>query len=98
MCFHFLSPGWGHYSMFYIFTEFIFGRLINVHLSGKWARPTVKVIFHVIKVGNNDCNWCCNRQLMVMEETHVINQMKEDACFVSQDFFKDMEIARFFAI
>ena len=31
-----------------------------------------------------------------MEETHVINQMKEDACFVSQDFYKDMEIARFF--
>lgn len=34
------------------------------------------------------------RQLMVMEETHVINQMKEDACFVSQDFYKDMNIAR----
>lgn len=31
------------------------------------------------------------RQLHVMDETYVINQVKEDSCFVSQDFFKDME-------
>ncbi|XP_039210000.1 actin-related protein 6 isoform X4 [Crotalus tigris] len=34
------------------------------------------------------------RQLHVMDETHVINQVKEDVCYVSQDFFKDMEIAK----
>ncbi|OWR43419.1 actin-related protein 6 [Danaus plexippus] len=34
------------------------------------------------------------RQLNVMEESYVINQVKEDSCFVSQDFMKDMEIAR----
>ncbi|XP_076648832.1 actin-related protein 6 [Halictus rubicundus] len=34
------------------------------------------------------------RQLHVMDETFVINQVKEDSCFVSQDFFKDMETAR----
>ncbi|XP_014782503.1 actin-related protein 6 [Octopus bimaculoides] len=34
------------------------------------------------------------RQLMVMDETYVINQLKEDVCFVSQDFSKDMETAR----
>ncbi|XP_078047276.1 actin-related protein 6 [Augochlora pura] len=34
------------------------------------------------------------RQLHVMDETFVINQVKEDSCFVSQNFFKDMEIAR----
>ncbi|CAL7941660.1 unnamed protein product [Xylocopa violacea] len=34
------------------------------------------------------------RQLHVMDETYVINQVKEDSCFVSQDFFKDMEIAK----
>ncbi|XP_015437707.1 PREDICTED: actin-related protein 6 [Dufourea novaeangliae] len=34
------------------------------------------------------------RQLHVMDETFVINQVKEDSCFVSQDFFKDMEIAK----
>lgn len=28
-----------------------------------------------------------------MEETHVINQVKEDTCFVSQDVKQDMEIA-----
>lgn len=34
------------------------------------------------------------RQLNVMDETYVINQVKEDTCFVSQDFMKDMEIAK----
>lgn len=34
------------------------------------------------------------RQLHVMDETHVINQVKEDVCYVSQQFFKDMEIAQ----
>lgn len=29
-----------------------------------------------------------------MDETYVMNQVKEDACFVSQDFMKDIEIAR----
>ncbi|KAK6627362.1 hypothetical protein RUM44_009839 [Polyplax serrata] len=33
------------------------------------------------------------RQLHVMDETYVINQVKEDSCFVSQDFMKDMAIA-----
>ena len=34
------------------------------------------------------------RQLHVMEETYVMNQVKEDACYVSQDLLGDMEIAR----
>ncbi|KPI96526.1 Actin-related protein 6 [Papilio xuthus] len=34
------------------------------------------------------------RQLNVMDETYVINQVKEDSCFVSQDFMADMEIAK----
>jgi actin-related protein 6 len=29
-----------------------------------------------------------------MDETHVMNQVKEDACFVSQNFVHDMNIAR----
>ena len=29
-----------------------------------------------------------------MDETFVINQMKEDVCYVAQDFYKDMKIAR----
>jgi actin-related protein 6 len=29
-----------------------------------------------------------------MDETHVMNQVKEDACFVSQNFFYDMDITR----
>ncbi|KAE8615180.1 hypothetical protein XENTR_v10008435 [Xenopus tropicalis] len=34
------------------------------------------------------------RQLQVMDETHVINQVKEDVCYVSTDFYKDMETAK----
>ncbi|PWA33061.1 hypothetical protein CCH79_00013118 [Gambusia affinis] len=34
------------------------------------------------------------RQLHVMDETYVINQVKEDVCYVSQQFYKDMEIAQ----
>lgn len=34
------------------------------------------------------------RQLNVMDESYVINQMKEDACFVSQDFRADLEVAK----
>ncbi|XP_037043665.1 actin-related protein 6-like [Bradysia coprophila] len=34
------------------------------------------------------------RQLNVMDESYVINQVKEDACFVSQDFNSDMRVAR----
>ncbi|KAL0280290.1 UNVERIFIED_CONTAM: hypothetical protein PYX00_001631 [Menopon gallinae] len=34
------------------------------------------------------------RQLHVMDETYVMNQVKEDACFVSDDFMRDMANAR----
>lgn len=34
------------------------------------------------------------RQLNVMDESYVINQVKEDACFVSQNFNDDMKVAR----
>lgn len=29
-----------------------------------------------------------------MDETYVMNQVKEDTCFVSLDYMKDMEIAK----
>ena len=31
---------------------------------------------------------------MVMDETYVVNQMKEDVCYVSSNFMEDMKIAR----
>nr|CAD7448036.1 unnamed protein product [Timema bartmani]CAD7459813.1 unnamed protein product [Timema tahoe] len=34
------------------------------------------------------------RQLHVMDETFVVNQVKEDACYVSQNFMYDMDIAK----
>lgn len=33
-----------------------------------------------------------------MDESHVINQVKEDVCYVSQDFFKDMETAKYVVV
>jgi len=34
------------------------------------------------------------RQLVVLEETYVMNQVKEEVCFVSTQFDSDMNIAR----
>lgn len=34
------------------------------------------------------------RQLMVMDENYVMNQIKEDLCYVSTDFDIDMKIAK----
>jgi len=34
------------------------------------------------------------RQIHVLDETHVMNAAKEDACFVSKDFTADMRVAR----
>eukprot|EP00794_Sanderia_malayensis_P012812 gene12812-14125_t len=34
------------------------------------------------------------RQLHVMDETYVVNQVKEDCCFVSNQFNQDMQIAK----
>ncbi|UXI15436.1 DNA repair and recombination protein RadA [Sarcoptes scabiei] len=34
------------------------------------------------------------RQINVLDETYVVNQMKEDCCFVSVDFWKDLDSAR----
>ncbi|GMS84309.1 hypothetical protein PENTCL1PPCAC_6484 [Pristionchus entomophagus] len=38
--------------------------------------------------------WVSYRELNVVEETFVMNECKEDACFVSMQFDKDSEIAR----
>ena len=35
------------------------------------------------------------RQLMVMDETYVINQVKEELCYVSSDFENDMKTAKY---
>lgn len=34
------------------------------------------------------------RQLHVMDETYVINQAKEDSCFISQNFYEDMKMCK----
>lgn len=38
--------------------------------------------------------WISYRELNVVEETFVINECKEDSCYVSLQFDKDVEIAR----
>ncbi|KJH51252.1 Actin [Dictyocaulus viviparus] len=39
--------------------------------------------------------WITYRDLNVLEETYIINQCKEDSCFVSLDFKNDMKISRY---
>ncbi|KAI0209778.1 Actin-related protein 6 [Lamellibrachia satsuma] len=34
------------------------------------------------------------RQLMVMDETYVVNQMKEDVCYISTQLWKDIDIVK----
>ena len=34
------------------------------------------------------------RQLHVLDETYVMNQVKEEVCFVSQNLYGDMELAK----
>jgi len=34
------------------------------------------------------------RQLHVLDETYVMNQVKEDTCYVSDNFFRDMQFAK----
>lgn len=34
------------------------------------------------------------RQLHVLDETHVMNQCKEDCCYVAEDFMKELEICK----
>lgn len=34
------------------------------------------------------------RQLHVMDETYVMNQVKEDSCYVALDFNKEIEMAK----
>ncbi len=35
------------------------------------------------------------RQWNMMEETHIMNEVKEACCFVSEDFSKDLETCRY---
>ncbi|WKX94217.1 hypothetical protein Q1695_011463 [Nippostrongylus brasiliensis] len=39
--------------------------------------------------------WITYRDLNVLEETYIMNQCKEDACFVSLDFNRDMKTAKY---
>ena len=64
-------------------------------IKGKRVKEAVRRIDIGGKVMTNHLKEIISyRQLMVMEESFVINQVKEDACFVSQDFYADMEMAK----
>ena len=55
--------------------------LLRINLGGKHITNYLKEIISY-------------RQLMVMDETFVVNQIKEEVCFVSTDFYGDMDIAK----
>uniref|UniRef100_A0A0M3KK77 Actin-like protein (inferred by orthology to a C. elegans protein) n=1 Tax=Anisakis simplex TaxID=6269 RepID=A0A0M3KK77_ANISI len=48
-----------------------------------------KVLTNLLK------EWLSYRQLNVLEETYVINECKEDACFVAENFSRAIALARF---
>lgn len=56
-----------------------------------WVSDCSAVVLCQIKQNNLSLP---SSQLHVMDETHVINQVKEDVCYVSQQFYKDMDIAQ----
>ncbi|CAG9794352.1 unnamed protein product [Diatraea saccharalis] len=65
------------------------------YINGKKYREGIRRIDVGGKVLTNHLKEILSyRQLNVMDETFVINQVKEDSCFVSQDFMNDMEIAK----
>lgn len=65
------------------------------YIKGKKYREGIRRIDIGGKVMTNHLKEILSyRQLNVMDETYVINQVKEDSCFVSQDFMADMEIAK----
>lgn len=47
-----------------------------------------KVLTNLLK------EWISYRQLNVLEETYVMNECKEDTCYVADNFQKHMQIAR----
>ena len=38
------------------------------------------------------------RQLMVMDETYVVNQIKEEMCYVAVDFDNEMDLAKWVTV
>uniref|UniRef100_A0A8W8MKS3 Actin-related protein 6 n=2 Tax=Magallana gigas TaxID=29159 RepID=A0A8W8MKS3_MAGGI len=65
------------------------------YLKGKKIPEAVKRVNVGGKVLTNHLKEVISyRQLMVMDETYVINQVKEDVCYVSSQFMEDMDIAK----
>lgn len=65
------------------------------YIKGKKVRDAIRRIDVGGKILTNHLKEIISyRQLNVMDESYVINQVKEDSCFVSQNFYGDMEVAR----
>ncbi|XP_071941751.1 actin-related protein 6-like [Antedon mediterranea] len=69
------------------------------HIAPYYGKKKIKHAVRRINVGgklltNHLKEIISYRQLHVMDETYVVNQVKEDVSFVSLQFNKDMEIAR----
>ncbi|XP_015748134.1 PREDICTED: actin-related protein 6-like [Acropora digitifera] len=60
---------------------FIFFILYRINVGGKLLTNHLKEIISY-------------RQLHVLDETYVMNQVKEDTCYVSDNFFRDMQFAK----
>ncbi|XP_037075532.1 actin-related protein 6-like [Pollicipes pollicipes] len=64
------------------------------YIQGKKRREAIRRIDVGGKVLTNHLKEIISyRQLHVMDETYVVNQLKEDCCFVSQNWARDMRLA-----
>uniref|UniRef100_A0A5F9DJK8 Actin related protein 6 n=1 Tax=Oryctolagus cuniculus TaxID=9986 RepID=A0A5F9DJK8_RABIT len=84
-----------------LFEEYQFQAVLRVNAGALSAHRSKKKKEAIIRINvggklltNHLKEIISYRQLHVMDETHVINQVKEDVCYVSQDFYKDMDIAK----
>uniref|UniRef100_A0A914D0S6 Actin-related protein 6 n=1 Tax=Acrobeloides nanus TaxID=290746 RepID=A0A914D0S6_9BILA len=81
-------------SCFVIDSGYSFTHIIP-YINGKVYRPGIVRIDVGGKALTNQLKeWISYRQLQVLDETYVMNQCKEDACFVSLNFNEDMKISR----
>uniref|UniRef100_A0A914EFT4 Actin-related protein 6 n=1 Tax=Acrobeloides nanus TaxID=290746 RepID=A0A914EFT4_9BILA len=80
-------------SCFVIDSGYSFTHIIP-YINGKVYRPGIVRIDVGGKALTNQLKeWISYRQLQVLDETYVMNQCKEDACFVSLNFNEDMKIS-----
>ncbi|CAD5211274.1 unnamed protein product [Bursaphelenchus okinawaensis] len=72
---------------------FSFTHILPYYDGGLISNSIVRLDIGGKALTNQLKEWISYRQLEVRDETYIMNQCKEDLCFVSTDFNKDMKVA-----